>query len=90
MNATYSDRASRRQDSTGEEDPRAEDDAELVERAKECYRIGIDASAEVADDALEDLNFLAGEQWDPTSRAGATRKDARPSPSTACRSSCGK
>lgn len=42
----------------------AEDDTELIKRAKECYRIGIDASAKWREDALEDLSFLAGEQWD--------------------------
>lgn len=42
----------------------AEENAELVERAKACYRTGIDASAAWREDALEDLEFLAGDQWD--------------------------
>lgn len=43
-----------------------ESDAELVKRAKSCYRSGMDASAKWREDALEDLAFLAGEQWDPS------------------------
>lgn len=48
----------------GEED-RALDDSEIIKRAKDCYRIGMDVTAQWREDALEDLNFLAGEQWDP-------------------------
>lgn len=54
-----------------ETDPEAEAadeaaaEAELVRRAKECYRIGLDASAQWRRDALQDLRFLSGEQWDP-------------------------
>jgi hypothetical protein len=56
---------------TGEEDLKGlKSDEELVERAKECYRAGFDASAKWRDDALEDLNFLAGEQWDPAVKGG--------------------
>jgi hypothetical protein len=39
-------------------------DDELVQRARECYRIGMDATASWREEALEDLQFLAGEQWD--------------------------
>lgn len=48
----------------GTPEEEAEDDGELVERAKDCYRTGIDATAKWREDALEDLAFLAGEQWD--------------------------
>lgn len=47
-----------------DDQPKELTDAEIVERAKECYRIGIDATAQWREDALEDLKFLAGEQWD--------------------------
>lgn len=43
----------------------AEENAEIVRRAKECYRIGLEVSETWRKDALEDLSFLAGEQWDP-------------------------
>lgn len=43
-----------------------EDEAEIVERAKECYRLGIDVSSQWREDAIKDLEFLAGEQWDPS------------------------
>lgn len=39
-------------------------DEELVRRARECYLLGINTSSEWREDALEDLEFLAGEQWD--------------------------
>ena len=42
----------------------ADADAELVRRAKECYRIGIDATSEWRQEAIKDLEFLAGDQWD--------------------------
>ena len=41
------------------------DDAELIERAKACYQTGVDATAKWREQALEDLAFLAGDQWDP-------------------------
>lgn len=48
------------------DDPKEpEDDSALVKRAKDCYRSGINASAQWRDAALEDLEFLAGKQWDP-------------------------
>jgi hypothetical protein len=47
------------------EEAAAREDADIVKRAKECYRLGMDATAEWRESALEDLNFLAGEQWDP-------------------------
>jgi hypothetical protein len=40
------------------------DDGELVRRARACYRLGMDATASWREAALEDLEFLAGEQWD--------------------------
>jgi hypothetical protein len=43
----------------------ADDDAAIVQRAKECYRLGMEASAKWREAAIEDLEFLAGEQWDP-------------------------
>lgn len=46
----------------------AEEEAEIVRRAKECYRLGIDATSKWRQDALEDLEFLAGEQWDSNTR----------------------
>jgi len=42
----------------------AAEDAELVARAKECYRIGTDTLSRWRQEALQDLEFLAGEQWD--------------------------
>lgn len=60
-----------------EEAKRAEDDAEIVRRAKECYRLGIDATERWRRDALEDLSFLAGEQWDPII-AGMRQSQGRP------------
>lgn len=50
-----------------QQEPEAEDPAinqAIVDRAKECYRLGMDATAQWRTDALEDLKFLAGEQWD--------------------------
>lgn len=61
-----------------DEDDTAEmDDSELVHRAVECYRLGIDTSAKWRTAALEDLNFLAGEQWDMHVR-GQREQDGRP------------
>ncbi len=40
-------------------------DAELVKRARECYRLGMDNLAQWREEAIEDLEFLAGDQWDP-------------------------
>lgn len=60
-----------------EETKQAEEDAEIVRRAKECYQVGIDASARWREDAAEDLRFLAGEQWDP-SIAGTRAAEGRP------------
>lgn len=42
-----------------------ETDVELIQRAKDCYRIGMDVTSTWRRDALKDLQFLAGEQWDP-------------------------
>jgi hypothetical protein len=39
----------------------ADEDADLVQRAKECYRLGMDATAQWRQDALVDLEFLAGD-----------------------------
>jgi hypothetical protein len=55
----------------------AEQDAELVQRAKDCYRMGIDATAEWRTDALEDLQFLKGDQWDPSIK-GQRASESRP------------
>jgi len=55
----------------------AEEDREIVERARACYRIGLEASSEWRDDALEDLEFLAGEQWDANIKG---RRDAEGRP----------
>jgi hypothetical protein len=63
----------------GEDADKAEDDndADLVQRAKECYLVGIDASARWREDALEDLEFLAGEQWDANIK-GQRAAESRP------------
>lgn len=55
----------------------AEENAEIVARAKECYRLGTDATAKWREQALEDLRFLAGDQWDPTIRG---QRDAQGRP----------
>ena len=52
-------------------------DAELVQRAKDCYRIGISASSKWRAEALEDLEFLAGDQWEPSIK-GARDAQGRP------------
>jgi hypothetical protein len=41
-----------------------QDHTDVVRRAQEFYRIGIDTSAQWREDALADLQFLAGDQWD--------------------------
>lgn len=60
-----------------EERKQAEDDADLVQRAKDCYRTGVDATAKWREEALTDLEFLSGEQWDP-SIAGQRAAQGRP------------
>lgn len=52
-------------------------DSELVQYARDCYRIGLDATARWRSAAKEDLNFLAGEQWDPDIKE---RRDAKSRP----------
>jgi len=52
-------------------------DADLINRAKECYRVGIDASARWRSDALEDLEFLSGDQWDGNVK-GLRASEGRP------------
>ncbi len=52
-------------------------DSDLVQRAKECYRVGIAASQQWRTDAKEDLEFLSGEQWDPGIK-GERAADGRP------------
>lgn len=47
------------------EDSTEPDDEELVRRAHAHYRLGTDTLSQWRIDALEDLSFLAGEQWDP-------------------------
>lgn len=42
----------------------AESDSELIQQAKECYRVGIDATRQWRLEAVEDMEFLAGDQWD--------------------------
>lgn len=59
------------------EEDALEDDADLIRRAKECYRLGLDATAQWREDALEDLRFLAGEQWDPNIKS---QRDAQGRP----------
>lgn len=44
-------------------------DEELVARAKDCYRLAMDATAAWRESALEDLRFLAGDQWDAQVKA---------------------
>lgn len=56
------DRATKREE---EERQRAEDE-EIVRRAKEFHGIASDFYAEWREEALMDLEFLAGDQWDPT------------------------
>lgn len=41
-----------------------ESDTDLVQRAQEAYRLGMDATSAWRSAALEDLEFLAGQQWD--------------------------
>lgn len=55
----------------------AESDSELVQRAKEFYRMGLEATAQWREDALEDLRILSGDQWDPTHK-GARVSQGRP------------
>lgn len=45
------------------------DDAALVQRAHECYRLGVDYSNVWRAASLEDLSFLSGEQWDSNIKA---------------------
>jgi CRP-like cAMP-binding protein len=52
-----------------EKETEKEDDSELIQRAKACYQIGIDALSRWRSDAVEDLEFLAGEQWDGNVRS---------------------
>lgn len=59
------------------EGTKAESDADIVQRARECYRVGLDASAQWREDALSDLEFLAGEQWDANIKG---RRDAEGRP----------
>jgi hypothetical protein len=59
----------------GEDD--AESDSELVQRARECYRAGMDATSAWREVALEDLQFIAGEQWDANVKG---RRDAEHRP----------
>lgn len=47
----------------------AEEDSEIVQRAMECYRLGIDASAEWRRQSMQDLEFMAGDQWDTSAKA---------------------
>lgn len=49
-----------------DEQARQAEDDEIVRRAKDCYRLGTEATAEWREQALTDLDFLAGEQWDPS------------------------
>lgn len=46
-----------------------ENDAALVERAKECFRFGMECTSRWRKDALLDLQFRAGEQWESNVRA---------------------
>lgn len=55
----------------------AEENAAIVERAKAFYRRAMDASSTWRQSALEDLEFLAGEQWDPSIK-GARDAQQRP------------
>lgn len=50
---------------------------DIVRRAKECYRLGIDATADWRRDALTDLEFLSGDQWDSDIR-GQRQAQGRP------------
>lgn len=59
------------------EQAEAEENTAIVARAKECYRLGMDVSAKWREDALLDLQFLAGDQWDPNHKA---QRDVRGAP----------
>lgn len=60
-----------------EETKAAEESAAIVQRAKECYQIGMSVSANWRKDALEDMKFLAGDQWDPNTK-GMREQQKRP------------
>lgn len=42
-----------------------EDEAAFLKEARERFQMGVDADRENRDEGLDDLKFLAGEQWDP-------------------------
>ncbi len=48
------------------EQAEAEADAQIVSEAQAFYRMGMSASSEWRQEAITDLEFLAGEQWDPS------------------------
>ena len=50
----------------------AEADADIVLRAKEFYRMCLEATAQWREDALVDLRILSGDQWDPVHRGQRT------------------
>jgi hypothetical protein len=57
----------------------AEDEAnaEIVQMAKECFTTGLAADATWRQEAVKDIQFLVGDQWDPTAKA---QRDARGAP----------
>jgi hypothetical protein len=66
------------EDETNEVDQdEAEAEAEIVRTAKERYKLGVDATAAWREAALEDQEFLAGEQWSDQDR-GARQAQGRP------------
>jgi hypothetical protein len=57
-----------------QEELQAEEDKEIVQRAMACHRLGMDATDEWRQDAIEDLQFLAGDQWDSSVVAQRTQQ----------------
>lgn len=56
--------------------PRSDDDA-LLDEVRERLQMCITADGDNHDAGLDDLRFLAGEQWDPKAKAMRDR-EARP------------
>lgn len=60
-----------------EQERQREEDAELVRQAKECYTLGHSATSKWRADAIQDLAFLTGDQWDPNVQ-GQRQAEGRP------------